>query len=136
VVTPGADPLEPQVIKMKKKIAAGAQFFQTQAIYDTDKFQEFANQVQGFNVPIIAGIVVLKSAGMAKFMNENVAGITVPDSLIEEMMATKKEDQKKKAVEVSARTIRGVKPFCQGVHIMPLGWDELVPEIVEAAELG
>jgi 5,10-methylenetetrahydrofolate reductase len=69
-------------------------------------------------------------------MNENVAGITVPNSLIEEMMATKKEDQKKKAVEVSARTIRGVKPFCQGVHIMPLGWDELVPEIVEAAELG
>jgi len=135
VVTPGADPLDPQVIKMKKKIAAGAQFFQTQAIYDTDKFQEFADQVQGFNVPIIAGIVVLKSAGMAKFMNENVAGITVPNSLIQEMMDTKKEDQKKKAVEVSARIIREIKPFCHGVHIMPLGWDELVPEIVEAAEL-
>jgi methylenetetrahydrofolate reductase (NADPH) len=116
---------------MKKKIAAGAQFFQTQAIYDTDGFEEFANQVQGFNVPIIAGIVVLKSAGMAKFMNENVAGIHVPDSLIEEMMATKKEDQKKKAVEVSARIIREIKPFCQGVHIMPLGWDELVPDIIK-----
>jgi methylenetetrahydrofolate reductase (NADPH) len=136
VVTPGADPLEPQVIKMKKKIAAGAQFFQTQAVYDTDSFEEFANQAQGFNVPIIAGIVVLKSAGMAKFMNENVAGIHVPDSLIEEMMATKKEDQKKKAVEISARIIREIKPFCQGVHIMPLGWDELVPEIIERAELG
>jgi methylenetetrahydrofolate reductase (NADPH) len=136
VVTPGADPLEPQVIKMKKKIAAGAQFFQTQAVYDAHRFEEFANQVQGFKVPIIAGIVVLKSAGMAKFMNENVAGIHVPDSLIEEMMITKKEDQKKKAVEVSVRIIREIKPFCQGVHIMPLGWDELVPEIIERAELG
>ncbi len=136
VVTPGADPVEPQIIKMRKKISAGAQFFQTQAIYDTDKFERFADQVQGFNVPIIAGIVVLKSAGMAKFMNENVAGITVPSSLIEEMAATKKEDQKKKAVEVSARIIRKAKPFCQGVHIMPLGWDELVPEIIEAADLG
>ena len=73
---------------------------------------------------------------MARFMNENVAGITVPNSLIEEMMATKKEDQKKKAVEVSARIIRKARLFCQGVHIMPLGWDELVPEIIEAAELG
>jgi methylenetetrahydrofolate reductase (NADPH) len=136
VVAPGADPLEPQIIKMKKKVEAGAQFFQTQAIYDTDTFEEFANQVRGFNVPVIAGIVVLKSAGMAKFMNQNVAGIHVPDSLIEEMMATKKEDQKKKAVEVSARIIREIKPFCHGVHIMPLGWEELVPEIVEAAELG
>jgi methylenetetrahydrofolate reductase (NADPH) len=136
VVTPGADPLEPQVIKMKKKIAAGARFFQTQAVYDTNSFEEFANQVQKFNVPIIAGIVMLKSAGMAKFMNENVAGIHVPDSLIEEMMATKKEDQKKKAVEVSVRIIREIKPFCQGVHVMPLGWDELVPEIIESAELG
>jgi methylenetetrahydrofolate reductase (NADPH) len=136
VVTPGADPLEPQIIKMRKKISAGAQFFQTQAIYDTDKFKRFADQIQGLEAPIIAGIVVLKSAGMAKFMNDNVAGITVPDSLVEEMAATKKEDQKKKAVEVSARIIGKIKPFCQGVHIMPLGWGELVPEIIEAAELG
>jgi 5,10-methylenetetrahydrofolate reductase len=135
VVTPGADPVEPQIIKMKKKIWAGAQFFQTQAVYDTDKFAQFADQVKGFGVPVIAGIVILKSAGMAKFMNENVAGITVPDSLIEEMKATKKEDQKKKAVEVAARTIKEIKPLCQGVHIMPLGWDELVPEIIEAADL-
>jgi methylenetetrahydrofolate reductase (NADPH) len=136
VVTPGADPVEPQIIKMKKKISAGARFFQTQAIYDTDKFEQFVSQTKGFGVPIIAGIVVLKSAGMAKFMNENVAGIDVPNSLIEEVAATKKEDQRKKAVEVSARIIRKVKPLCQGVHIMPLGWDELVPKIIEEAELG
>jgi len=79
--------------------------------------------------------VVLKSAAMAKFMNNNVAGINVPDNLISEMEETKKEDRKKKAVEVTARIIRAVKPLCHGVHIMALGWDELVPDIIEQAEL-
>jgi methylenetetrahydrofolate reductase (NADPH) len=136
VVTPSAEPLEPQIIKMEKKIAAGARFFQTQAIYEPDRFEDFVNRAQGFNVPILAGIVVLKSAAMARFMNANVAGINVPDSIIAEMEETQKEDRKRKAVEISARLIRQVKPLSQGVHIMPLGWDELVPEIIEQAQLG
>ena len=136
VVTPRAEPLEPQVIKMKKKIEAGARFFQTQAIYEPDKFEHFMNQVQGFNVPIMAGIVILKSAGMAKFMNENVAGISVPESIIQELGETNKEDRRKKAVEITARIIRQIEPFCQGVHIMPLGWDELIPDIIAEAEIG
>jgi methylenetetrahydrofolate reductase (NADPH) len=135
VVTPGAEPVEPQIIKMKKKIEAGARFFQTQAVYEANKFERFINQVQGFNVPVIAGVVILKSAAMAKFMNENVAGITVPESIITEMAETTKEDRKKKAVEIAARIIRQVRPFCQGVHIMPLGWDELIPEVIREAEL-
>ena len=93
------------------------------------------NPVQRFNVPVMAGVVVLKSAAMAKFMNSNVAGIKVPDNLINEMEETKKEDRKKKAVEITARIIRSVKPFCQGVHIMPLGWDDLVPDIIKQAAL-
>jgi len=136
VVTPGADPVEPQIIKMKKKIEAGARFFQTQSIFEPDKFEHFINQVQDFKVPVIAGIVVLKSAAMAKFMNSNVAGISVPESIILEMEETKKEDRKKKAVEITSRIIRQVKPFCRGVHIMPLGWDELVPDIISEAGLG
>ena len=136
VVTPAAEPPEPQVIKMKKKIEAGARFFQTQAIYEPEKFELFMNQVQEFRVPVIAGIVLLKSASMAKLMNANVAGINVPESIIKEMEETVKEDRKKKAVEITARIIRQVKPFCQGVHIMPLGWDELVPEVISEAELG
>jgi len=136
VVTPGAEPLEPQVIKMKKKIEAGARFFQTQAVYEPERFEHFMSQVQGLKVPIIAGIVVLKSAAMAKFMNSNVAGISVPESIIREMEETEKENRKKKAVEIASRIIRQVKPFCQGVHVMPLGWDELVPEIINEAELG
>jgi methylenetetrahydrofolate reductase (NADH) len=135
-VTPCAEPLEPQIIKMRKKIEAGARFFQTQTIYEPEKFEHFMNQVQGLRVPIIAGIVVLKGAAMAKFMNANVAGINVPESIIKEMEDTAKEDRKKKAVEITARIIRQVKPFCHGVHIMPLGWDELVPDIISEAELG
>jgi methylenetetrahydrofolate reductase (NADPH) len=135
VVTPGADPVEPQVIKMKKKIEAGASFFQTQAVYEPEKFEDFMNRIQGFNVPVIAGIVILKGAAMARFMNDNVAGISVPESIIEEMSETPKEDRKKQAVEITARIIRQIKPLCQGVHIMPLGWDELVPEVIKAAEL-
>ncbi len=133
VVTPALEPVEPQVIKMKKKIEAGARFFQTQAIYEPEKFASFMDKIAGFNVPVIAGVVILKSATMAKFMNENVAGINVPDGIIEEMAATPKEDRKKKAVEITAGIIRQVKPLCQGVHIMPLGWDELVPEVIKAA---
>jgi methylenetetrahydrofolate reductase (NADPH) len=135
VVTPGLEPVEPQVIKMKKKIDAGCRFFQTQAVYSPEKFEDFANKTRSFGIPVIAGVVILKSAAMAKYMNENVAGISVPDSLIAEMADTPKEDRKKKAVEVTARIIRQVKPLCQGVHIMPLGWDELVPQIIKEAEL-
>jgi methylenetetrahydrofolate reductase (NADPH) len=133
VVTPGSEPVEPQLIKMKKKIDAGCRFFQTQAIYSPEKFEDFMNKARAFGVPVIAGVVILKSAAMAKYMNENVAGINVPDSLIDEMAKTAKEDRKKKAVEVTARIIRQVKPYCQGVHIMPLGWDELVPQIITEA---
>lgn len=135
VVTPVADPLEPEIIKMGKKVEAGAMFFQTHAVYQPENFKRFMDQVQQFKVPVIAGIVMLKSAAMASFMNSNMPGISIPDSLIDEMAETKKEDRRKKAVEITVRLIRQVKPLCQGVHIMPLGWDELVPEIIKEAGL-
>ncbi len=135
VVTPGADPLEPQIIKMKKKIEAGAKFFQTQSIYEPEKFERFINRVQGLNTPVIAGIVILKSASMASYMNENVPGINVPGSIIKELEGTPKEDRKKKAIEITARIIRQVSPLCQGVHIMPLGWEDLIPDIIREAGL-
>jgi methylenetetrahydrofolate reductase (NADPH) len=135
VVTPEYDPVELQIIKMQKKIDAGAKFFQTQAIYEVKTFKKFMNKVEKFNVPIMAGIVVLKSAGMAKYMNEHVAGVFVPDDIIKEMADTEKGDRKKKAIEIAARIIRQLKPICQGVHIMPLGWDDTVPEIIKEADL-
>jgi 5,10-methylenetetrahydrofolate reductase len=132
-VTPGANPVEPQIIKMEKKVKAGAQFFQTQAVYEPKKFEEFMQAVKHFNVPVLAGIILLKSAGMARFMNKNVAGVHVPDNLIEEMeKAEKKVD---KSIEIAARLINELKGFCQGVHIMPIGWETRVPAVLDAAEL-
>jgi 5,10-methylenetetrahydrofolate reductase len=133
VVAPEAEPVEPQIIKMEKKVRAGAQFFQTQAVYDPKAFESFMGQVKHMNVPVMAGIVLLRSAGMARFMNRNVAGIRVPDALIEEM--DKAEDRTKKGVEIAARLIREMKPMCQGVHIMAIGTERLVPDILDQAGL-
>ncbi|MDP6686232.1 MAG: methylenetetrahydrofolate reductase [Candidatus Omnitrophota bacterium] len=133
VVNPGADPVEPEIIKMEKKIAEGALFFQTQAIYDIDLFKKFLDASKHLKTTIIAGIVLLKSAGMAKFMNKNVSGVFVPDNLIAEM--DKAEDRSAKSIEIAARLIKGLKPMCQGVHIMPIGWDKKVPLVLDAAGL-
>lgn len=135
VVTPGADPLEPQLIKMEKKIQAGARFFQTQAVFEPPVFEAFMKAVEGFGVPILAGIVLLKSAGMARFMNANVAGVHVPDALIEEMAATSRENRVQKSIEIGAHLIREIKDMCQGVHLMPLGWGQHVPAVLDAAGL-
>jgi len=133
VVNPGAEPLEPQIIKMEKKIAAGAQFFQTQAVYDVKLFEKFIENIKHFKTTVLAGIVLLKSAGMARYMNKNVAGVSVPDNLIEEM--DKAEKKGEKSVEIAARLISELKGLCQGVHIMPIGWDKKVPLVLDAAGL-
>jgi len=136
VVNPGADTetaFELQLIKMEKKIALGAKFFQTQAIYDIDTFAKFMRRVEGFRVPILAGIIPLKSAGMARFMNKNVAGVSVPDELIEKMASA--EDKVQTGLGIAATTIRELKDICHGVHIMPIGWETKVPALLEAAGL-
>jgi methylenetetrahydrofolate reductase (NADPH) len=136
VVTPGADPLEPQILKMQKKIEAGAQFFQTQAVYDAEQFKSFVKEARNSKVPIMAGIVILKSAGMARFLNENIAGVTVPDKLIDEL---KKDKDKTKSgqtgVEIAVRTIKELKDCCQGIHLMALGWEDKLPAILDGAGL-
>ena len=84
---------------------------------------------------ILVGIVLLKFAGMVKYMNENVVGVIVPQNLIDEMKSVSKEDRAKKSVEIAARLIKELKPMCQGIHIMPIGWDSKVPLVLDAAEL-
>lgn len=138
VVSPESDPLDPQLFKMEKKINAGAEFFQTQLIFNPEKFIKFMEIVKkNFgNIPVLAGITILKSVGMAKFMNENVAGVYVPEHLIEEL---KKDKEKTKSgqtgIEIAAKIIKEVKPYCHGVHIMPLGWDDKVPQVLSLAGL-
>lgn len=133
VVNPGADPLEPEIIKMEKKIEAGAEFFQTQAVYDIELFRRFLDAAKHLKTTILAGIVLLKSAGMAKYMNKNVAGVFVPDNLIKEMEETK--DKPAKSIEIAAGLIKELKPMCNGIHIMPIGWDKKVPLVLDAAGL-
>ncbi len=133
VVNPGADPLEPQIMKMEKKIAAGAEFFQTQAVYDLKTFDNFLAKIKHVKVPVMAGIVLLKSAGMARYMNKNVAGVCVPDDLIKEMEGAK--DKVAVSVEIAGRLIKELRPMCRGIHIMPIGWDKLVPRVLDASDL-
>ena len=135
VANPGAAPLEPQIIKMEAKGEAGAEFFQTQAVYDVRKFEDFIKEAEHIRVPIMVGIVLLKSAGMARFMNANVAGVSVPDKFIKIMAEASKEDRPRKSIEIAASLIKEMKGMCQGVHIMSLGWDKYVPSVLEAAEL-
>ncbi len=136
VVNPGADTeaaFEMQIIKMEKKIEAGAKFFQTQGIYDLDLFEKFMKRVEGYKVPVLGGIILLKSAGMARFMNKNVAGVFVPEPLIKEMEEAK--DKVKTSVSIAARLIKGMKDLCQGVHIMAIGWEKKIPLVLEEAGL-
>jgi methylenetetrahydrofolate reductase (NADPH) len=137
IVTPEADPIEPQLIKFEKKIEAGAEFIQTQAVYDLDNFKKFMNYARQFPVKILAGIILLTSAPMARFMNKNVAGVVVPQSLIDEMEAAPKGRKLEKGVEIAGRMIRRIKEekMCDGVHIMAIGKEELVPDIMSSAGL-
>jgi 5,10-methylenetetrahydrofolate reductase len=135
VVSPAARPLGPQIAKMEKKVAAGAKFFQTQAVYDPAQFESFMRQVEYLDVPILVGIILLKSAGMARFMNSNVAGVTVPVPLIDEIGSVPRPERAAKSVEIGARLIRDMKGMCQGVHIMTLGWERHVPRLLAEAGL-
>lgn len=136
-VTPEAQPLEPQLIKFEKKIEAGAEFFQTQGIYDLDNFAKFMKQARQFPVKILAGIILLSSARMAKFMTQNVPGIFVPQSMIDELAAAPKEEMLTKGIEIAGRMIATLKKdsLCDGVHIMAIGKEEVVPDILAAAGL-
>jgi 5,10-methylenetetrahydrofolate reductase len=136
VVNPGADTeagLEMQVIRMEKKIEAGAKLFQTQGVYDADAFARFMKRVEPFGIPVMAGVIPLKSAGMARFMNKNVAGVFVPEPLIEKMASA--EDKTQTGIDITVDLIKNLKDICQGVHIMAIGWEKKVPQIIEAAGL-
>lgn len=136
VVNPGADTeaaFEMQIIRMEKKIEAGARFFQTQGIFDLDLFERFMKRIEGFKTPVLGGVILLKSAGMARFMNKNVAGVFVPEPLIKEMEETK--DKVKTSVKLAAKLIKGLKDICQGVHIMAIGWEKRIPMVMEEAGL-
>ena len=137
IVTPEANPIEPQLIKFEKKVEAGAEFIQTQAVYDLDNFNKFMEYARQFPVRILAGIILLTSAPMARFMNKNVAGVNVPQSLIDEMDSAPKGRKLEKGIEIAGRMIKRIRDekMCDGVHIMAIGKEEVVPDIISAAGL-
>ncbi len=126
--------LETEIMRMKDKVEAGAQFFQTQPVFDTEEFARFSRAAKGLQTPIITGIILIKSARMARNMNARIPGIHVPEEIILDLEKAG-EQAEKLSIEIAARTIREVKAFCQGVHLMPLGWEEKVPALLEASGL-
>jgi len=137
IVTPEANPIGPQLMKFEKKIESGAEFFQTQAIYNLDNFAKFMQHARQFPVKVLAGIVLLTSARMAKYMTDNVPGIFVPPNLIDELAAAPKGEALSKGIEIAGRMIASLKKdsVCDGVHVMAIGREEIVPDILTAAGL-
>ena len=134
VVSPISDSVDAQLAKMERKVMAGADYFQTQAVFESEKFISFMEKAKEFGKPVQLGVIIPKNVGMCKFMNANVAGVHVPEYMLDELRADK---EKTKAgitgLEIAARIIRECKPYCQGVHIMSLGWESKIPALMEMA---
>jgi len=131
VVAPEANPWEPEGVKFAKKITSGARFFQTQAIFDMEKFKRFFEKTGNSGVKVLGGILLLKSAKMAHYLNKNVPGVNVPQNLIDELEFS--TDELKKGIEIASRQVRELKSFCHGAHIMAIGQEESVVEIIAGA---
>ena len=134
VVSPCSDSVDAQLAKMERKVMAGAEYFQTQAVFDSEKFIQFMEKAKQFGKPVQLGVIIPKSAGMAKFMNKNVAGVHVPQWMIDELAADKEKAKLgSTGVELAAKVIKECRPYCQGLHIMALGWEAKVPELLKLA---
>jgi methylenetetrahydrofolate reductase (NADPH) len=134
VVTPDSNPIRPQLAKFDRKVEAGAKYFQTQAVYDAEKFRGFMEHARERCAKVLVGIVVLRSAGMARFMNKNIPGIVVPPDIITELAES--TEPERTGIEIAARFIRETRECCDGVHVMAVGADHLVPLVLDAAGIG
>ena len=130
---PGAKDLDVEMQKFQAKIAGGAQFFQTQAVFDPAALSRFMERAKTSGKPVLAGILLVKSAKMARYMNEHVWGIHVPDELIARF--EKASDKRAECVAVTAELIRAVREIANGVHLYGLGWEDLIPDILKEAKL-
>ncbi len=131
-VDPNAENLDFQISKMEKKIRAGAKFFQTQPIFDISKFAEFMKRVKKFNIPVLGGIIFLKSPKTADYLNKNIPGISIPQEIMKRIETAM--DKEKETVKIASELIKQIRPLCQGVHLMPLGKNNLVKEVVEGID--
>lgn len=131
VVNPHASPIEPQLLKMERKIQAGARFFQTQAVFEVSELEPFAKMAQDRKIPLLAGILLLRTPAMARYVEERVSGVRIPERLIAELENSK--DSIKTGIEIAARIIGEARDLCQGVHIMTGGREDLVRQVLDKA---
>ncbi len=131
---PNAKDLDVEMQKFAAKIAAGAEFFQTQAVFDAAPVENFMKRSRAHAKPVLAGILLIKSAKMARYMNEHVWGIHVPDHLIARFESA--ADKKAECIRTTAELIRSVMPHADGIHLYGLGWEALIPDILKEAALG
>ena len=131
VVNPCSADLDTEVRRMQQKVEAGAKFFQTQAVFDLEKLERFMHMVRPMNVPVVVGIMVLKSGAMARNVNASLPGIDIPDRLIEEM--DNASDGDSVGVAIAGRLLNSVKAFCNGVHLMTIGRERNIPRVIQAA---
>jgi len=138
---PFAAPFEFRPYRLAKKIKAGADFIQTQIVYNVPKFREYMNRVRDMGlhekVHILAGVAPIKSLGAARYMAAKVPGMDVPDEIVERMKKTPKENREQEGIKICTEVIQQVReiPGVNGVHIMAIEWEEAVPQIVEKAGL-
>jgi methylenetetrahydrofolate reductase (NADPH) len=131
VANPGTPDIDGELKRMEQKVEAGARFFQTQAVYEPKVFETFMRKASLLGVPVLAGFIILKSGAMARHLNANLPGISVPEDLINQLDAA--ADKSAKSIEISARIVGEVKSMCRGVHMMAIGWESRIPAILEAA---
>jgi 5,10-methylenetetrahydrofolate reductase len=131
---PEAEPFDLTLFKLRKKVAAGAQFLQTQAVFDPAACMRLHQAMAPLGTKIIAGILVLKSAGMARFINANIPGLTIPEAIIAELDSA--PSPAATGIDIACRLVAAVRPFCHGIHIMPMGQNQVVPAIVAAVAAG
>lgn len=121
--------LDLEVMDMEKKIRMGVDFFFTNSIYDVSLFEPFVKKVAHFKVPLIASITLLKSVGMARYVNKHVEGASIPDSIIDQLM--KASDKQKACIEIAGGLIKELRSLCQGVQIIPIGWEKQIPALLD-----
>lgn len=135
-VNPAASNFKDEVENTQRKVDAGAQFFQTQALYDAAVLERYLEAVKLSGVALLAGVIPLKSIKMAHWLNAHVPGIRVPEALLEEMQAVAgTEREAATGIEIAQRVIRSIAPLCSGIHLMALGWESHIPEILRGSGL-
>ncbi|MEC9330086.1 MAG: methylenetetrahydrofolate reductase [Pseudomonadota bacterium] len=132
VANPGANDLDTELDNMHRKADAGAEFFQTQAVYDTQAFGRFMDRAKS-DKPVLAGIIPIKSVKMAQYMNDRIPGVDIPQKLIDRIDSAGDDPAQiaEVSIEIASSTVRALRSMTSGVHVMAIGWEDKIPAILD-----